>query len=113
MQAVAKILVLINYCCDASIQLVLRYAIGCGGSMAETERMRLTVYASSYRINGVGNLLPGVRVTDFMNARDGFLALTNAEVWTQEGRRVLAVPFLNIRRAVIEMVVPRAERKAA
>ena len=71
------------------------------------EQTRLTVYANGYRIQGAGSLAPGARISDFMNAAGEFLALTNAEVWTQEGSRVLAVPFLNIRRGVIEMVVPQ------
>ena len=71
------------------------------------ERTALTVYANGYCIKGAGSLVPGARVTDYLNAGDEFLALIDVKVWTYDGRRVLDAPFLNINRSVIEMVVPQ------
>ena len=73
----------------------------------DTERRQLTVYANGYRIKGEGSMWPDSRVTDYMNGMTQFLALTDVEVWTRDGRRVMSRPFLNVNRGAIELVVPR------
>ena len=68
---------------------------------------KLTVFANGYRINGFGSVLPGARVTDYMNDSKKFIALTEAAVWDiKDGRRLLSAPFLNINRGNVEFVVP-------
>ena len=74
--------------------------------MSETPRTKVTILTSSYRVKGSIELLPGARVTDFMNEAKGFIALTDAEVWEIGGRQVCTAPFLNISRDHIQVIVP-------
>ncbi len=74
--------------------------------MGDSNQKQLTVYANGFRIKGNGNILPGARVTDYINDASDFLALTDAEVWASNGRFLLAAPFMNINRNSIELAVP-------
>lgn len=68
---------------------------------------KLTVFANGYRINGFGSVLPGARVTDYMNGSKKFIALTEAAVWDiKDGRKVMDAAFLNVNRSNVEFVVP-------
>ncbi len=71
------------------------------------QRRKLTVLANGFRIQAEGTLLPGSRVTDYLNNAGAFMALTNADVWhAAEGRKLISAPFLNIQRACVEIVIP-------
>ena len=75
--------------------------------MAESEsRTRVVILAGSYRIKGEIALVAGARLTDYMVDSKGFIAVTQAEVWDLEGRRILTAPFLDVSRAHIVVVVP-------
>jgi hypothetical protein len=74
--------------------------------MSETPRTRVTILTSSYRVKGAIELLPGARVTDFMNEAKGFIAVTDAEVWESNERRVLTTPFLNVSKEHVVIVTP-------
>ncbi|HET9131675.1 MAG TPA: hypothetical protein VFO86_12035 [Terriglobia bacterium] len=69
-------------------------------------RTRVTILTSTYRVNGYIELIPGARVTDYINDAKNFIAITDAEVRGQEGRMVLQVPFLNLSRDQIVIVTP-------
>ncbi len=72
-----------------------------------SDNTKLTVFANGFRINGYGTVLPGARVTDYMNDSKTFIAITDATVWdVKDGRKVLSAPFLNINRSMVEFVVP-------
>lgn len=77
--------------------------------MAEQDgnRRKLTVLANGFRIQGEGTMLPGARVSDYLNNSKAFLALTHADVWhVSDGRKLVTAPFLNINRSGIEVVIP-------
>ena len=76
--------------------------------MAEVmeHRTKVTFLTSTYRINGYIELVPGARVTDYINDAKSFIAVTDAEVRGVEGRMVLQVPFLNLSRDQIVIVTP-------
>ena len=76
--------------------------------MAEdsAHRTKVTILTSTYRVNGFIDLVPGARVTDYINDAKIFIAITDAEVRGPEGRMVLAVPFLNLSRDQIVIVTP-------
>ena len=81
--------------------------------MSEMERMemvkvRVQILAGPYRIKGHLALIPGARVTDFLVEARNFIAVTEAEVWDLEGRKILAAPFFNVSREHIVVVVPEA-----
>ena len=69
-------------------------------------RTRVTFLTSTYRINGYIELVPGARVTDYINDAKSFIAVTDAEVRGPEGRLMLQVAFLNLSRDQIVIVTP-------
>jgi hypothetical protein len=71
-------------------------------------RARVVMLAGSFRIKGEIELVPGARVTDYMVESKPFIAVTNAEVWDLEGRRIMVVPFLNVSRDHVVVVAPDA-----
>lgn len=78
--------------------------------MAEnTTRTRVTILTASYRIKGFIDLIPGARVTDYVNDAKGFIAITDAEVWELAvgGRQMIAAPFLNVSRDHIQVITPQ------
>lgn len=74
----------------------------------EQNRTKVTILTGTYRIKGYIDLLPGARVTDFMNEARGFIAVTEAEVWEVAGRQVFAAPFLNLNRDHVQIITPDA-----
>jgi len=75
--------------------------------MAEGEsRSRVVILAGPYRIKGEIELMAGARITDYMLDSKAFLAVTHAEVWDLEGRKIFAAPFLNVSRSQIVVIAP-------
>jgi hypothetical protein len=74
----------------------------------EEGKTRVSILTASYRIKGLIDLIPGARVTDFMDEAREFIAVTHAEVWELQvgGRLLLSAPFLNVSRAHIQVVAP-------
>ncbi|HSE00092.1 MAG TPA: hypothetical protein VLB72_05065 [Burkholderiales bacterium] len=69
-------------------------------------KTRVVILAGSYRIKGEIELVPGARVTDYMLDAKAFFAVTRAEVWDLEGRRIFSAPFLNVSRDQVVIVAP-------
>ena len=76
--------------------------------MEGNNRVRVVMLAGLFRIKGEIELVPGARVTDYMVESKPFIAVTNAEVWEMEGRRIMVVPFLNVSRDHVVIVAPDA-----
>ena len=76
--------------------------------MADENKTRVVILAGSYRIKGEIDLIAGARLTDYMIESKGFIAVTNAEVWDLEGRRILVAAFLDVSLAHIVVVAPEA-----
>jgi len=75
--------------------------------MAESEnRARVVIVAGSYRIKGEIELVAGARITDYMIESKEFFAMTDAEVWDLEGRKILTAPFINVCRSHVVVVAP-------
>ncbi len=78
--------------------------------MADTAtRTKVTILTGSYRIKGFIDLIPGARVTDYVNDAKGFIAITDAEVWELAvgGRQMIAAKFLNVSRDHIQVITPQ------
>ena len=77
--------------------------------MAEQTRTKVTILTESYRIKGYIDLIPGARVTDYVNDAKGFIAVTDAEVWELAvgGRQMISAKFLNVSRDHIQVIVPQ------
>jgi len=76
--------------------------------MEGINRAKVVMLAGSYRIKGEIELVAGARITDYMVESKPFIAVTNAEVWDLEGRRIMVVPFLNVARDHVIVVAPDA-----
>jgi len=75
--------------------------------MAEVEsRARVVILAGSYRIKGEIELIAGARITDYMLDAKAFFAVTHAEVWDLEGRKIFSAPFLNVSRSHVVVISP-------
>ena len=75
--------------------------------MAEIEnRTRVVMLAGAYRIKGEIELVPGARITDYMVESKEFFAVTDAEVWDLEGRKILTAAFINVCRGHVVVVAP-------
>jgi hypothetical protein len=77
--------------------------------MAEQTRTKVTILTESYRIKGYIDLIPGARVTDYVNDAKGFIAVTDAEVWELAvgGRQMISAKFLNVSRDHIQVITPQ------
>lgn len=67
---------------------------------------KVIILTGHYRIVGNIDLLPGARVTDYLAEARDFFAVTDAEVWDLNGRKISSGAFMNINRACIEVMMP-------
>ena len=67
---------------------------------------KVTILTGTYRIKGHIDLLPGARMTDYMDEAREFIAVTDAEVWEVVGRQVFTAPFINVNRSHIQVIAP-------
>ncbi len=74
--------------------------------MSNEEKTKVAILTGHYRITGYVNLLPGARLTDFLTDSEEFVALTLAEVWSLEGRKLFSANFMDINRDAVEVVMP-------
>jgi len=72
----------------------------------ETGKTRVTILTDSFRIKGEIDLVQGARVTDYIMDAKEFFAVTNAEVWDLEGRKIYAAPFVDVCRDRVVIIAP-------
>ncbi len=77
--------------------------------MSFSEEMSAVVFLTShYKIKGNIGLMPGVRLTDYMNESKDFIAVTNADVFDRtSGEKFISSGFINVQRCNIEVVIPK------
>ena len=71
-------------------------------------KTRVTILTGTYRIKGYIDLLPGARVTDYMQESREFVAVMDAEIHESEvaGRQVMVAPFIDVNRNHIQVIAP-------
>jgi len=69
-------------------------------------KTRVVILTESYRIKGEIDMVHGARMTDYMIETKAYFAVTNAEVWDLEGRKIHTAPFLNVNSAHVVVVAP-------
>ena len=74
--------------------------------MEDQDNTTVLIMTDKYRIVGKVELLPGSRLTDYLSESKGFIALTDAEIWNLENRKLLSSRFLDINRDHIEVIMP-------
>lgn len=71
----------------------------------DTYRKKVVILTDTYRIKGYIELQPGSRMTDYMLGAKEFIVVTDAEVWTLDGKGlVLSAQFIDVRLDQIEVV---------
>lgn len=73
----------------------------------DTDQTRVIILTGHYRIIGRISVLPEARVTDFFCGSKEFIAITDAEVWDHDERKISSTSFMNINREHIEIIIPQ------
>ena len=71
-----------------------------------TLKTQVIVLTRDFRIEGEIDLLPGARLTDFMNETNRFMAVTSARVAGHDGKEILKGTFVNVLVRNIEIILP-------
>ncbi len=69
-------------------------------------RTQVVILTRVYRIEGEIDLLPGSRLTDFMNGANSFVVVTEAKVTDHTGKDILTGDFINVHVRNIEIILP-------
>jgi len=75
--------------------------------MPDPNKTKVTILTGTYRIKGYIELVPGARVTDFMVEAKDFIAVTEAEIWEVGDRKIMSVPFINVSRQHVQIIMPQ------
>jgi len=75
--------------------------------MPDPNKTKVTILTGTYRIKGYIELMPGARVTDFMVQAKDFIAVTEAEIWEVGDRKIMSVPFINVSRQHVQIIMPQ------
>jgi hypothetical protein len=70
------------------------------------ERTKVIIYTDQYRIMGHIDLLPSARLTDFMLDTRHFIAVTNAKIYSLDGKAILNTAFCDINKNHIIIITP-------
>lgn len=73
-----------------------------------SDKTQVTVFTKTFRIDGNIDLIPGARLTDFMNETKKFMVVTNATLADHTGKEILSGQFLNVSVDNIEIILPAA-----
>lgn len=76
--------------------------------MSSNAQMSPVVFLTShYKIRGDIGLMPGVRLTDYMNETKDFIAVTEADVFDRFSvEKIFSGQLVNVQRINIEVVIP-------
>jgi hypothetical protein len=72
----------------------------------ESYKTKVIILTRHYRIIGHIHMQSQARVTDYICDSMNFIAVTDAEIWDLDQRKVATTSFLNISRKHIETVMP-------
>lgn len=70
------------------------------------ERTRVTILSQRHKIEGLIDLIPGARLTDYMNNSNRFIAVTDARIFDHQGKQILEAKFINVLVDNIEVILP-------
>ena len=74
---------------------------------SDTAKARVVILTDIYRIKCSLNIVPGVRLTDYIRSENSFVAVTSAEVYNIEGRKlILSADFMDINKEHIQIITP-------
>ena len=70
------------------------------------ERTKVIILTKNYKIEGLIDLIPGARLTDYMNNSNRFIAVTEARILDYEDNQILEAGFLDVLVNNIEVILP-------
>lgn len=74
---------------------------------SDTAKTRVLILTDLYRIKCSLNIMPGVRLTDYIRSESNFIAVTSAEVYNIEGNKlILAADFMDLNKNSIQIITP-------
>ena len=76
-----------------------------------TLKTEVILLSNTYRIEGKIDLVPGARLTDFMNETTKFMVVTEAEVTDRVSKETLKSSFINVLVSSIEVILPAESRQ--
>jgi len=72
-----------------------------------TLKTQVIILTGKFRVEGEIDLIPGARLTDFMNEiNNKFMVVTNALVVDREGQEIMRGTFMNVLVSNIEIILP-------
>ena len=71
-----------------------------------TLKTEVIILTKDFRIEGKIDLVPGARLTDFMNETTKFMVVTAAIVTDRNNKDVLQSDFINVLVSNIEIILP-------
>ena len=71
-----------------------------------TLKTQIIILTKDFRIEGKIDLVPGARLTDFMNETSKFMVVTDARVAGHDGKEFLKGEFINVLVRNIEIILP-------
>lgn len=73
----------------------------------EKEMTEVYIITSNYRIHGMIALVPGARLTDYIDEAHHFIAVTDATLQDRiTGEEVLKSKFMDVNRENVEIILP-------
>ena len=70
------------------------------------EKTKVTILTQTHKIEGMIDLIPGARLTDYMNNSNRFIAVTDARIFDSEGKQILESKFIDVLVDNIEVILP-------
>jgi hypothetical protein len=67
---------------------------------------KVTILSQKHRIEGLIDLIPGARLTDYMNHSNRFIAITDARVFDRQDNQILEAKFIDVLVDNIEIIFP-------
>ena len=71
-----------------------------------TLKTSVIILTKDFRIEGEIDLVPGARLTDFMNQTTQFMVVTTAVVTDRNNNEVIRSDFINVLVSNIEIILP-------
>jgi uncharacterized protein DUF6812 len=71
-----------------------------------TLKTQVIILTRDFKIEGEIDLMPGARLTDFMNETNKFMVVTGARVTDHNEKEVLQGGFINVLVRNIEIILP-------
>lgn len=71
-----------------------------------SDKTHVTIYTKDFAIIGDIDLIPGARLTDYMNEVKRFMAVTGATISDHSGKEMAKEQFINVAVENIQIILP-------